>query len=453
MSTQLEDKLDLILDEKRNVILPQNIKSGVKILGIEGTYQGTPNNQDKTITPTTSQQTITADSGYTGIGTVTVNAVTSAIDSDIQASNIKSGVNILGVEGSLTPLSGQTKTISPSTSSQTITPDTGYNGITEVTVNAVTNSIDNNIQASNIKNGVTILGVQGSFQGIDTSDANATTSDILATKTAYVNGQKITGAMTNNGALNYTPSASQQSIPAGYTSGGTIAAAEIENTDEYDDCLDLTKNILGLYDLPYIELEYIESNAQQYINTGYVHKANTKVEIKFYMSSSNTSQFIGLMGARKNAYYYNCYAFFTRFNNQSNFCYSRTGKEPTNAGMYDKWVTLTTYQGTATYTDGTNTSTITSTGTIDAGVNNFLLFNLNTGGTNAVALDSQNTNGLRIAYCKIWDDNGGTLVRNFIPVKKRGDNTICMYDKVTRNFYANAGSGSFTAGPVVEEEE
>lgn len=59
--------------------------------------------QDRTVTPTTSKQTIQkTTSSYYGLGKVTVNAVTAAIDANITAGNIKSGVTILGVEGTYT---------------------------------------------------------------------------------------------------------------------------------------------------------------------------------------------------------------------------------------------------------------------------------------------------------------------------------------------------------------
>lgn len=65
----------------------------------------------------------------------------------------------------------------------------------KVTVQGVTPDIDENIKAENIKSGTTILGVEGAYKGIDTSDATALAEDILQEKTAYVNNEKITGTM------------------------------------------------------------------------------------------------------------------------------------------------------------------------------------------------------------------------------------------------------------------
>lgn len=70
------------------------------ITAVAGNISPEPVLQNKTVTPTTSTQTVTADEGKTGLGTVTVNAVTAAIDPNITAENIKSGVTILGVTGS-----------------------------------------------------------------------------------------------------------------------------------------------------------------------------------------------------------------------------------------------------------------------------------------------------------------------------------------------------------------
>ena len=66
-------------------------------------------------------------------------------------------------------------------------------GYDEVVIEKVTADIDPSIKSENIKEGETILGVPGGYKGIDTSDADATEIDIASGKTAYVNGEKITG--------------------------------------------------------------------------------------------------------------------------------------------------------------------------------------------------------------------------------------------------------------------
>ena len=70
------------------------------IAAVAGSIPPDPTLENKTVTPTTAEQTITAGESYDGLGTVTVNAVTAAIDENIVAGNIKSGVTILGVTGS-----------------------------------------------------------------------------------------------------------------------------------------------------------------------------------------------------------------------------------------------------------------------------------------------------------------------------------------------------------------
>lgn len=77
-----------------------------------------------------------------------------------------------------------------------------------------------NLLPENLKAGVTCLGVEGTMtEGIDTSDATATATDIVKDKTAYVNGEKITGTLESQGIqitdyFNTTPEEGQKLIKA-----------------------------------------------------------------------------------------------------------------------------------------------------------------------------------------------------------------------------------------------
>ena len=105
---------------------------GVKLTGTM------PNNGAKHFTISTVDDTISIPQGYhDGSGDVKILNTEKA---KLIAANIKQGITILGVTGTLEPSSEvkvHAKTVTPSKEQQVVLPDEGYDYLSQVTVNAI----------------------------------------------------------------------------------------------------------------------------------------------------------------------------------------------------------------------------------------------------------------------------------------------------------------------------
>ncbi len=111
-----------------------------------------PNNGAMAGTISSKAQSVTIPQGYhDGSGHVEISSTEQA---KIIATNIREGITILGVEGTMSgseDVVAQSKVVTPSKTQQTIAPDTGYNYLSQVVVNAITYS-----ETDNAAGGVTV---------------------------------------------------------------------------------------------------------------------------------------------------------------------------------------------------------------------------------------------------------------------------------------------------------
>lgn len=195
--------------------------------------------QSKTIAPTKAQQSITPDSGYYGLSDVTVSAIPDAYQ-DVSsvtagAADTLTGKVLVTSDGKVTtgtmPNNGAvSKALDAGTPSYTI-PKGYHSGTGKVSVTVETKSVtptkaaqDIVPSAGKLLSKVTVAAIPDEF--VDTSDADAAAANILDGKTAFVDGEKITGSMPNNGSTSATMdglTTMSVVIPAGYTSGGMVS--------------------------------------------------------------------------------------------------------------------------------------------------------------------------------------------------------------------------------------
>lgn len=133
------------------------------------------------------------------------------------------------------PNNGATQ-YTPSTSIQNIA--NGYhNGST---IRPVTSDIDINIIPENIRNGVTILGVNGSYTGSGggdaTSDANLQAKYLLEGYSMVADGHLIAGTMHDYGNYIITATSKDIVIPEGHYNSLSIPIINASNCEDYTAC-------------------------------------------------------------------------------------------------------------------------------------------------------------------------------------------------------------------------
>lgn len=231
--------------EGESYTIPKGYHNGAGVVkGVSG--GGNYTLQAKTVTPTKKQQAVTSDEGYYGLSGVTVEAIPAAYQ-DVSsvtaaAGDVLTGKIIVLADGSVAtgtmPNNGKvTQTLSVATVSYTIPkgyhPGTGTVTITlaEKEVTPTKEAQEVTPPAGQVLSKVTVGAIPDKY--IDTTAGTATAAQILAGAIAFVKGAKVTGTMGNNGATGGEIdgiTTTSVTIPAGYTSGGTVAlTSDIED--------------------------------------------------------------------------------------------------------------------------------------------------------------------------------------------------------------------------------
>ena len=253
--------------------------------------------------------------------------------------------------------------------------------------------------------------------------------------------------------------ASNDNGKADYFTNGKCYSCQIYDNGtlirDFVPCIDPTESV-GLYDLVggkfygnagsgvflagppkvtlpegFAQVEYIQSDGSEFFDTGIVPDANTRVVMDFQLvTAGSTNQCLfGVVGQFSFRWYGSGSAFRSNGSNSVNF---PTSISATDRHIVDKTAIKTTIDRDFSVTTTAGNCTLPLY---------LLAQKASSGATNYAKA--------KLFRCQIF--NGDAFARAFVPCKNP-TGTVGLYDLVGGKFYGNAGTGSFTAGPVVTWE-
>ena len=427
------------------------------------------NNQNKSVTPTESEQTVSADSGYTGLGTVTVGAIDSYYIGSSIPEYDSTDVTITGavVEG---PSGGYwDEGFEVTIPSGTAGTPTATKGTVSNNSVAVTPSVTNTtgyITGSTINGTAVTVSASELVSGTKSITANGEGIDV--TNYASVDVAVPVGSTINNQNKTVTPSTSEQSITAdnGYTGLGTVTIEAIDTEIGHA----VTNGILipsngKLFSSVIVNVSSINLSQDNngYLvfnngNSGVSHNLPSAYQELLYINGEANGAVIDTGIAPDNTTYANLKVKPIALTGEALFGTKGTGDNADwrlfNYGNKIYW---------DCYSSRIYNASFPLLQTKDLQISNNRVMDLTTGEILDVGAEissftiSSNIfiNGASTSlttkshwyYVQIFKN--GTKVRDFIPCYRKNDNICGMYDLVTSVFYTSVGSGQFTAGSFI----
>ena len=186
----------------------------------------------------------------------------------------------------------------------------------------------------------------------------------------------------------------------------------------------------------YTKLQYIESTGTQYINTGVVQDTiNFQVNLVVSFANANTRYIYGVSSS--SPMYFGRYT-NGRFEQNQQFTSLVSGVNKRVNLQWGKNSSNNLMKLVVTVDNQSETLVSTASGTVTN--KNFLLFANNGNSVNSILSG-------RIYSAQIYKN--GVLAFSGVPAKN-SSNVVGMWDTVTKTFFENAGTGTFTAGPAVQ---
>lgn len=189
----------------------------------------------------------------------------------------------------------------------------------------------------------------------------------------------------------------------------------------------------------YQQVAYIESTGTQYIDTEYKPTPKTGVEIDFQFTDLTTQQRV--YGVHGNDSWNGSFSYSFYINGSNQLAYALkngTGNWITTSinadknrhklqfNIKDKKIKIDNFNGTIADSTRTNTA-----------INNMYIMACNDGNSSFLSK-------IKIYSFKIYEDS--KLVRNYVPVYRKSDSEIGLYETIEGKFYTNKGTGKFNKG-------